>query len=206
MKKTIAVMSLITTMAMTFSLADGLKNSLTNIMHEKEKSPVVDLGDINLNAKPRVVRKIHKTHSKKAIVATINGHNIRKIEADDYLSQRTQGKVKNFDNLSREQQKHLIEEIALPILVSDAAKHDLTDDEKQSVFSSMWMRKEAVNVAISDAQIMNVYNKLKKDSLEHNATASIPAFDLIKENLRMQIIQRTIIQKLLENVKIEVAK
>jgi len=204
MKKTMVLVGLTATFLVSTVTADGLKNSLTNIMHEKEQSPVVDLGEINLNAKPKHVKKVHKTRSSKSVIATINGHKIIKKDVDEYLSKRTQGKITNFDAIPRQQQKRLIDEVALPVLISDAAEKELSAEEKQSVFSSMWMRKEASTVAVSDAQVMDAYNQLKKEALDRNVTRPLPEFNLIKERLRMQVIERSIVKKLVDDAKIEV--
>jgi hypothetical protein len=184
--------------------ADALKNSLTNIMNEKDAPSMVDLGNINLNAKPRPVKKVRKTRSAKAVVATVNGHKILKKETDAYLSQRTGGKVKNFDNIPANQKRRLIQEISLPILVADAADKGLSDVEKEAIYTRTWMQKEALKLKISDDQVLEVYNQISQEAKDNNNTANIPAFDTIKDKLRIQMIEKTIVGKLMENIKIEV--
>lgn len=184
--------------------ADALKNSLTNIMNEKDTPSMVDLGNINLNAKPRPVKKVRKTRSAKAVVATVNGHKILKKETDAYLSQRTGGKVKNFDNIPANQKTRLIQEMSLPILVADAANKGLSDVEKEAIYTRIWMQKEAMKTKISDDQVLEVYKQISQEAKDNNNTANIPEFDAIKDKLRIQMIEKTIIGKLMENIKIEV--
>lgn len=184
--------------------ADALKNSLTNIMNEKDTPSMVDLGNINLNAKPRPVKKVRKTRSAKAVVATVNGHKILKKETDAYLSQRTGGKVKNFDNIPANQKTRLIQEMSLPILVADAADKGLSDVEKEAIYTRTWMQKEAMKTKISDDQVLEVYKQISQEAKDNNNTANIPEFDAIKDKLRIQMIEKTIIGKLMENIKIEV--
>lgn len=184
--------------------ADALKNSLTNIMNEKDTPSMVDLGNINLNAKPRPVKKVRKTRSAKAVVATVNGHKILKKETDAYLSQRTGGKVKNFDNIPANQKTRLIQEMSLPILVADAADKGLSDVEKEAIYTRIWMQKEAMKTKISDDQVLEVYKQISQEAKDNNNTANIPEFDAIKDKLRIQMIEKTIIGKLMENIKIEV--
>jgi len=184
--------------------ADALKNSLTNIMNEKDTLSIVDLGNINLNAKPRPVKKVRKTRSAKAVVATVNGHKILKKETDAYLSQRTGGKVKNFDNIPANQKTRLIQEMSLPILVADAANKGLSDVEKEAIYTRIWMQKEAMKTKISDDQVLEVYKQISQEAKDNNNTANIPEFDAIKDKLRIQMIEKTIIGKLMENIKIEV--
>lgn len=180
--------------------ADDLKNSLTDMLNTKETSGVVDLGNINLDAKP----KQPKTRSSKAVIATVNGHKIIKKEADGYLKQRTQGKVTNFDHLPPEQRPRLIQELALPIIVLDAAQKELSEEEKQAVYTRTWMQKEARKINVTDEEALKVYDQLKQQAQENNATQNIPPFESVKDKLKIQIIEKTLVDKLIKDAKIEV--
>ena len=204
MKKLCVLVGMILGLVMSSASADALKNSLTNIMNEKDAPSMVDLGNINLNAKPRPVKKARKTRSAKTVVATVNGHKILKKETDAYLSQRTGGKVKNFDNIPANQKNRLIQEMSLSILVVDVADKGLTDAEKEAIYTRTWMQKEAFKMKISDDQVLEVYNQISQEAKDNNNTANIPEFDAIKDKLRIQMIEKTIIGKLMENIKIEV--
>ena len=184
--------------------ADALKNSLSNMLNEKDTSSMVDLGSINLNGKPKPVQKVGKTRSSTAVIAIVNGHKLIKKDADEYLKQRTQGKVTNSDKIPPQQRQRLIQELALPILVMDAAEKELSAEEKQTVYNRMWMKKEASKIKITDEQALAAYNQLKKQSEESNSTAAIPAFESIKDRLKLQMIEKTMIGKLMENVEIKV--
>lgn len=202
MKKLCVFVGLSLGLVMSPLSADALKNSLTNIMNEKDAPSMVDLGNINLNAKPK--RKVKKSRSAKTVVATVNGHKILKRETDAYLSQRTHNKVKNFDKIPFNQQKRLIQEMSLPILVFKAADKALSKEEKQAVYTRAWMQKEALKLKISDDQVLEVYNQVSQKAKDNNNTANIPPFDSIKDKLRIQMIEKTIVGKLMENIKIEV--
>ncbi|MCO4845789.1 MAG: hypothetical protein KC427_07195 [Sulfurovum sp.] len=180
--------------------ADALKNSLTNMLNTKETSGMVDLGSINLDAKP--VKK--KVRSSKTVIATVNGHKIIKKEADAYLTQRTQGKVKDFDHLPSKQRQRLIQELALPVMVLDHAQKELSEEEKQAVYTRTWMQKEARKINVTDEQALTVYNQLKQQVQDNNATGNIPPFESIKDKLKVQIIEKTLVEKLIKDAKIEV--
>ena len=182
--------------------ADALTNSLTNMLNEKETSAMVDLGNIDLNAEPRPAKQ--KVRSDKAVVATVNGHKIIKKEADTYLKQRTQGKVTNFDTLPPEQRSRLIQELALSVLVLDAANKELSEEEKQAVYTRTWMQKEALKIKITDEQALKVYNQLKQQSEENNATGGIPPFESIKDKLKTQMIEKMMIDKLMKDAELKV--
>ncbi|WP_309496168.1 hypothetical protein [Sulfurovum sp.] len=180
--------------------ADALKNSLTSIMNTKEEPTMVDLGNINLNKKP----KVKKNRSAKSVLATINGHKILKKSADTYLSQRTQGKITDFDTLPKDQRARLIQELSLPILAMDAAKKELSDKEKEAVFTRTWMQKEARTIKVSDDDALGVYNQLKKEAEDTNVTDPIPPFETIKDRLKLQIVEKMIVGKLMKDVEIKV--
>lgn len=202
MKKVFILLGLSYALVLSTVSADDLKNSLTNMLNTKETSGMVDLGNINLNANTKSIQS--KSRSGKTGVATVNGQKIIKKDADSYLKQRTQGKVTNFDQLPPEQRTRLIQELALPVIVLDAAKKELSNIEKETVYTRAWMQKEALKIKISDEEALKVYTQLKKQSEETNATQSIPPFEEIKDSLKIQMIEKTLIGKLMENVQIKI--
>ncbi len=184
--------------------ADALKNSLSNMLNEKDTSSMVDLGSINLNGKPKPVQKVAKIRSSSAVIATVNGHKLIKKDADEYLKERTQGKVTNFDSLAPEQRTRLIQELSLPLMIRDAANKELSAEEKQAVYNRMWMKKEASKINITDEQVLVTYNQLKQQSEESNTTAPIPPFESIKDRLKLQMMEKMMIGELMKDVEIKV--
>ncbi len=206
MKKNFATSALVVSLLTTGVYADALKNSLTNFMNTKEKSSIVDLGNINLNTKQKPRKPSIKHHADTAVIAIVNGHNIIKKDADKYLAQRTHGKIKDYDIIPRKQQKRLIQEMAFPIIVLNAAQKELTAEEIQSVYNRIWMQKEARKVDIKDDEVRTVYNQIKQKAADNNNTQPIPTFEAIKGRLKSQMLEKRLIGKLMENVKIEVAR
>jgi len=204
MKKLCVSLGLSLTVLISPVSADALKNSLTNMLNEKETSSMVDLGAINLNGKPKPVQQVRQSRSSKAVIATVNGHKIIKKQADEYLKKRTQGKVTNFDAIPPEQQKRLVYELSLPLLVLDAAEKELSDLEKQAVYTRTWMKKEALRTTITDEQALAAYNQITKQAQEHNATAPAPPFESVKDKLKLQIMEKSIVDKLMKDAEIKV--
>ena len=201
MKKILTLLGLSSVMMLSSASADELKNSLTNIMNTPDNSGMVDLSNINLNGKKPV---LPKSRSSKTVIATVNGQKIIKKDADTYLKERTQGKVTDFDRLPNEQRKRLIQELSLPMLILGAAKKELAVEEKQAVYARAWTQKEALKIKISDDQVIEVYNQLKKQSEENNASTEIPPFEAVKERLKMQMIEKTLIERVMKNAVIKV--
>jgi len=182
--------------------ADGLTNNLNNMLNKKETTPMVDLSNLNVNARP-VQPKI-KTRSSKAVVATVNGHKIIKKDADKYLKSRTKGKVKNFDILPKKQRKRLLQEMSISTLASDAAKKDLSEQEKSAITTRVWMQKEAIKTKVADNQVKEIYDQMVQRSKDANSTKPIPSFDSIKDRMKMQIVEKQIVGKLMKDVELKI--
>jgi len=202
MKRIFTLLGLSSVLVLSPVSADELKNSLTNIMNTPDNSGMVDLSSINLNGKAKPV--LPKSRPSKTVIATVNGEKIIKKDADAYLKQRTQGKVTDFDRLPPEQRARLIQELSLPMLAAQAAKKELSKEEKQAVYARTWTQKEALKIKISDDQAIEVYNQIKKQSEENNATREIPPFEAIKDRLKMQMIEKTLIERVMKNAVIKV--
>jgi len=196
-------MTTVATVAMlnTAVQADALKNSLTNMLNQNNSTPgMIDLNRINTTSKP--VKP--KTRSSKAVVATVNGEKVIKKEADAYIKKRTKGQIKDFDTLPKAQRKRLIGEMAISILAEKKAKSDLTDREKNAIYAKVWMQKEILKSPVSDEEVKKVYDELKDKSLKKDSTKPIPDFDKIKSNMKIQMTEKKVIDKLTNDANITI--
>jgi len=182
--------------------ADHLKDRLKHMVHEKDTTPgMVDLSRLDMPVAGPI-----KSRPANAVIATVNGHKIRKKEADAYIKSRTKGKITDFDTLPKEQQLRLVRELSLPILIASQAKKELSEQEKEAVYVSAWMRKKAAKVTVTDAEVQILYNQLKQQAMERNATNNIiPPFESIKNRMKSQMVEKKIMNGLMKDVKIEVA-
>lgn len=181
--------------------ADALKNSLTNMMHKKDSTPgMVDLSRLDINGQP----PRPKTRSSKAVVATVNGRKVIKKYADAYIKKRTNGQVTDFDLLPKKQRIRLLQEMSISQLASSMAKKELTDQEKTAISTRMWMQKQASKNPVTDAQVKEVYDNLKKHAIETKSTKPVPEYNAIKANMKMQMSEKAIVGKLMKDVKITV--
>jgi hypothetical protein len=202
MSKFLIVLSVFLGLFVNFLFADGLTNNLNNMLNKKETTPMVDLSNLNVNAKP--IRPKVKTRSSRAVVAMVNGHKIIKKDADAYLKNRTKGKVKNFDTLSKKQQKRLLQEMSIPTLAFDAAKKELSEQEKSVIKTRVWMQKEALKSKVTDEQVQDIYDQMVQRAKDANSTKPIPPFESVKDRMKMQIVEKQIISKLMKGVNIKV--
>jgi len=184
--------------------ADGLTNSLNNMLNKKDTTPIVDLSNLNVNAKPKPVQSTVKSRSSKAVVATVNDHKIIKKDADAYLEKRTQGKVSNFDQLAKKQRLRLLQEMSISTLATDAAKKELSQQEKSAITTRVWMQKKALETKVTDEQAKEIYDQMSQRAKDANSTKPIPSFESIKDKMKMQILEKQIIGKLMRGVDIKV--
>ena len=166
---------------------------------------MVDLSTLSVNGKPRpVMQPKVKTRSAKAVVATVNGRKIIKKDADAYLSKRTNGQVKNFDLLPDKQRIRLIQEMSVADVAADIANKELTEQEKTAILTRVWMQKEGSKIKISDAEVKETYEALKKRALASKTPRPVPEFDKIKNTMKMQMTEKKIVDKLLRKADIKV--
>lgn len=205
MKKNFVILCTLAGLCSGQASADGLKNSLSSMMNKKDTaSGMVDLSTLSVNGKARPIQPQVKTRSSKAVVATVNGHKIIKKDADAYIAKRTNGQIKNFDVLPSKQRIRLIQEMSVSTVAESKAKKELTEQEKVGVLTRVWMQKQAKKVNITDAQVKEVYDKMKERALESKSTKPIPEFAAIKNNMKMQMTEKAIVAPLMKDVKITV--
>lgn len=189
---------------LTLSFADGLSHSLNSLVHTKDNTPNVNLDNLSLNARPRVVHKKIKTRSKNAVVATVNGINVIKRDADKHLSRITKGKIKNFDRLTTVQKRRLIKDISLPIVAYVEAKKSLTQEEIDAVISRVWIQKRGQTIKVADEEALKAYDTIKKDAISKNQTDKLPPFEAIKNNLKGQIVQKKVMASVMKDANITI--
>ncbi len=206
MRKYLLVSSILVGLLSHVSYADALKNSLTSMLNEKETPSMVDLSRLGVDAKPQRKPKAVKkrTRSKKAVVAVVNGRNIRKRAADSHLKTRTKGKVSNFDLLPKKQRLRLVKEMALPIIVLQRAKKELSAEEKEAILSRVWMQKESQKAKVNDEEIKKIYEQIKQQAIDNNTSDKILPFEQVKDRIKMQMVEKKIISDLMQDSKIKV--
>ena len=115
MKKTLlpAVLALLLS-ASTVS-ADILKNSLNNLMGQKDSSGMVNLNGVGINAKPKrkVARRVkRKSRAGSTVIGHYNDNKpVYKKEADKYLKKATKGKIKDIDLLPKKQRLLILKDL-----------------------------------------------------------------------------------------------
>ena len=184
-----------------------LKKEADAFLSKATKGKIKDMDLLSPEQQKKLIASMPKPikkRSKNSVIATVNGHKILKKEADARLKILTKGKIDNIDLLPKEQQKKVIEDLALPILIKKEASRSLSNEEKKSIYIRLWMQDKAKKKKVSDAQVKVAYETIKSEAKKAGKADTLPAFSVIKERLRMQIKEKSISDKLMENVQIKV--
>ncbi len=134
--------------------------------------------------------------------ATVNGIEISVAEANKALEVISQGKQR-WKELSREEKKQLIQMIAPSKLVFEASQKELSQREKDAALSGVWMQKSIANIAVSDERAKAAYEKMKKASKAEKNKEKIPAFEQVKQSIKMQLAQEELLTKLMKKAEIK---
>lgn len=268
MKNILLLCGLTATLLVSSLYADALKNSLNNMLNQKESTGMVNLNGVGVGAKPKpkMVRKVRKSrpesavigsyndgkpvHKKEAnkylkkvtkgkikdldllpkkqrllvlkdlqkmyamkhfksrpssaVIATVNGKVIHKKEANNFLASVTAGRVKDFDRLDKKQRLVLVKDLAKPIVIENAAENNLTKEEKEAIFSQVWVAKQRKSISVSSEEMLALYNAKKAKALANNPVAQIPPYISIGESLKNEIIQKKMMSVLLKDVNITI--
>ncbi len=136
------------------------------------------------------------------IAGSVNGMEITVEEANEALNKLTQGK-QTWDKLPAEGKRQLIEMLSPAKLVAVAAKKGLTDKEKEAAIAGFWMQKKMAEVKLSDKDVEDAYNKLKQEAEKAKSKQKVPAFNVVKNQIKMQLAQEKVVRELMENAKIK---
>ena len=142
-------------------------------------------------------------HAVAATAGTVNGMTITVEEANNALNTLTKGKM-TWDKLPADGKKQLIEMMAPAKLVAAESKKSLTDKEKEAALAGFWMQKKMSTTEVTDKEAEDAYNKMKKAAKEAKSTQEIPAFDAVKNSVKMQLAQEKVVAELMKSAKINV--
>jgi len=133
---------------------------------------------------------------------TVNDMKITVEEADKALKSLTKGE-KTWAKLSEDERKQLINMMAPSKLVAAASRKGLTEKEKEAALAGFWMQKKMAEVKLSDKDVEEAYNKLKEAAEKAKSKQKIPSFDAIKNQIKMQLAQESVVGELMKNAKIK---
>ncbi len=134
------------------------------------------------------------------IVGTIDGMPVTKVEAEETLKALSKGKM-TYDKLPPNGKKQLLEVIAPSKIAAKRAAKELTQEEKDAALSNLWIQKKISKTTVSDKEVKDFYDKVKKASKE---PTKLPALDQVKDRIKAQLRQEKAIQNIIKSAKIVV--
>ena len=138
-----------------------------------------------------------------ATAGSVNGMKISVEEANEALKVLTKGQ-KTWDALPAEGKTQLIQMMAPAKLVAAESKKSLTKKEKEAALAGFWMQKSMAETEITDAEAQTAYDKMKEEAKKAKTKQQIPAFEAVKNNIKMQLSQGKVVSNLMKSAKIEV--
>ena len=82
--------------------------------------------------------------------------------------------------------------------------YNLTKEEKETIFSKMWLTKQRKQISVSADEMLALYEAKKTKALADNPTAEIPPYISIGASLKNEIIQKKIMSVLLKDINITI--
>ena len=187
--------------------ADALKNSLHSILQKKSQTQLVDLSGLDINAKPKPLHPQSLTsRPANTIVAVANGKEIKKSTLDKFLLKASKGKVRDFDLLPPKQKTMLVRQYYLPKYIASQAISQIPKEKRYEIYKAVWMRKKASTIKIKDGDVKKAYDEMLSQAQANNQANLIPAYDNIKDRIKMQLLDDKMTAYILKDAKIEVAE
>ena len=66
------------------------------------------------------------------------------------------------------------------------------------------MQKKMATTEVTDKEAEDAYNKMKKAAEDAKSTQTIPPFDAVKNNIKMQLAQEKVVTQLMKNANIKI--
>ena len=142
-------------------------------------------------------------HAVAKTAATVNGVEITVEEVNKILNVVTKGQ-QTWETISKDQKQQVINKLALEKLVVAESEKSLNDKEKEAALAAFWIQKKISTTEISDKEAEDAYNKMKKAAKEAKSKQEIPAFELVKNSIKMQLAQEKVVSSVMKNAKIKV--
>jgi len=135
-------------------------------------------------------------------VATVNGMVITSTEVEGALDKLTKGQ-KSWSDLSAKDKEQLITMMAPAKLVAASAKKGLSTKEKEAAVAGFWMQKQIMATTISEEEMKKAYESMQKRIKDAKSTQKIPAFEVVKNSIKMQLAQEKVVGRLMKSAVIK---
>jgi len=143
------------------------------------------------------------TGASAKVIGKVNGYKVTEAEANKLLKVLTGGKVK-YSQLNAKDKREIVKRLAIDKVVIKAAYRGLSKKERDFVIANAWMAKKIRNIKVSDKEARKIYNQNKR--LFKDKKGRILPFKKVKNNIKLQLKQKKVIDRLMKKAKITVYK
>ncbi|ADV46617.1 hypothetical protein [Nitratifractor salsuginis] len=163
------------------------------------------------------------------VIATVNGYEITKKEADAFVKRVTHGRA-TFNMLKKKDQKRVIKELATQKLLTRTAAKELSKKEKLAIWTDLyirkhykelqqkakkelsvpekymadaelWVRKNAAKIPVTDEELKAEYKKRKK-LFKDPKTGKILPFEKVKPLIAFEVKKMKFVKEFMKKAKI----
>jgi len=174
MKKILFTLGLTSAMLVSSVSADALKNSLNNILNQKDSSGMVNLNGVSVGAKPRpkvIKKRVRKSRPGSAIIGRYNdGKAVHKKEADKYIRKATKGKIKDLDLLPKKQRLMVLKDL-------------------QRMYAIKHFKSRPATAVVATVNGKSIYKKDADNYLKLVTQGKVKDFDRLDKKQRLVLIQ-----------------
>jgi hypothetical protein len=181
----------------SFVSADALKDSLQP--KKGDATPSVNLDNLNVGAPMRMVSP--PSRSEMAVVGSVNGKNIIKKTADDFLKMATKGKVNDFDRLPPKQRLDVLNNVASSMIVEEQAQKEIPQDVQKKIIAQYWMQQKMQGITVTSDEAKAFYEK-NKQLFKGQGGATLPYDEKIEQYIMMSLKQQKFSKEMMKDAKI----
>ena len=164
------------------------------------------------------------------VIATVNGYEITQKEADAFVKRVTRGRA-NYSMLKKKDRKRVIQELAKQKLLTRTAAKELSKKEKLAIWTDfyirkhykelqkkakkeltvpekymadaeLWIRKNAVNIPVTEEELKAEYEKRKK-LFKDKKTGKIVPFEKVKPLIAVELKKMKFVEQVMKDAKID---
>ncbi len=195
MKKIVALASAM--LIANFASADVLKDSLQPT--KGDTTPSVNLDNLNVGAPMRMVPP--PSRSEMAVIGSVNGKDIIKKSADDFLKMATKGKVTDFDRLPKKQQFDVLKNIASSVVIEDQAQKEIPEEVQKKIIAQYWMQQKMQGITVTSEEAQAFYGQ-NKQLFKGKDGNTLPYDQKIEQYIMMSLKQQKFSAELMKDTKI----
>jgi hypothetical protein len=163
------------------------------------------------------------------VIATVNGYEITQKEADAFVKRVTHGRA-TYNMLKKKDRQRVIKELATQKLITRTAAKELSKKEKLAIWTDfyirkhykelqqkakkelsvpekymadaeLWVRKNAVKIPVTDAELKAEYEKRKR-LFKNPKTGKIVPFEKVKPLIAAEVKKMKFVKEFMKKAKI----